>query len=108
MKIARWRSMGITVNARGETDINAIIQDVVPKTLPYEIREEVCQEVALQLLTHKTHYSKIRETVQRLTKQFFKEYQNKYGDLSLDAPMGEDGLTLGEMLDDRGRIRRAA
>ena len=97
LKIRRWRRHNLGTS--GETDMEAIINDVVPRQLPYEIRDEVCQEIALQLLLRKTHYSNLREAVTKLTKRFFREYQNKFGDLSLDAPINEEGLTLGEILE---------
>lgn len=107
-QIRRWRKWNLGIS--GETNMQAIIEDAVPKGLPYEIREEVCQEIALQLLTRKTSYSQLRQTTSRLVKHFFREYQDKFGNLSLDAPLGGDneGLTLGDLLDDRGRISRAA
>lgn len=95
--IKEWKRTGLFNNG-GQNDIATIIDGLVPQALPFEIRDEVCQELALDLLTRKLTYSRLRAAVPNYIKRFFKEYQNKFGDLSLDAPIGEGGFTLGETL----------
>lgn len=72
----------------GGANIEEVVQDAVPKDLHWEIREEVCQELVLQLLLRKTAYSKLKETARILAKGFVREYQDKFRTLSLDAPIG--------------------
>jgi len=99
-RIVKWRTR--------EHDFSALIEAAVPKQLPYEVRDEVCQELALELLTGNVKHSDIQIAAKSFIKRFFKEYQNKFGDLSLDAPITEDGFTLGDLLDDQGKIGKAA
>lgn len=99
-RIVKWR--------RRDYGFSSLIESAVPKQLPYGIRDEVCQELALELLIGTVRHADIPTAARTLIKKFFKEYQDKFGNLSLDAPIGEYGVTLGEMLDDRGRVDRAA
>lgn len=86
----------------------ALVEREVPKTLPYEIRDEVCQELILDLLTRKVSAASLRQSIPTYTRRFFREYQDRFKSVSLDAPVGdEDGRTLGDfLLDDGTMVRR--
>lgn len=95
----KWRKLGLGTDASAES-LSTRIENVVPKTLPYEIRDEVVQELALKIMMREVSIEELETSaVKKHISHFYREYQDKWGDLSLDAPMTEDGLTLGDMLE---------
>lgn len=99
LNTVRWRKLGLGEAATPES-MGEHIEQVVPRTLPSEIRDEVCQELALRLLTREISVDDLSKAARELAKKFFSDYQSKYGPISLDAPLYDgNGITLGETLE---------
>jgi hypothetical protein len=94
----KWRKLGLGVSATPES-LSEQIERVVPKTLPAEVRDEVCQELALRLLTRDISISGLAKATQDYVRKFYSDYQSKFGPISIDAPLTEDGLTLADVLE---------
>lgn len=95
----RWQSLGLGRNASPQT-LTEQIDRVVSKSLPQEVRSEVCQELAVKIMTREVAVKDLPTAARECIRAAFNgEYQSKYGPLSLDAPLaiGEvKGMTLGE------------
>jgi len=73
----------------------AIIDDAVPRNLLSEVRMEICQRLALDVMERRCECTAagLSNALERHRRQYYKDYANKWGDESLDAPMFEDGTT---------------
>jgi hypothetical protein len=95
----KWRKLGLGENANPDS-LGERIEKVVPKSLPYEIRDEVVQELALKVMLREVSIEELEQgAVRKYIKHFYHEYQDKFGALSIDAPIGEDGFTLADILE---------
>lgn len=79
-----------------------MIDRAVPKNLPPDIREEVCQELAVKLMLNEITFDGLAQAAQANIKRLFSA---KCRMLSLDAPVG-DGLTLGDLVREDGKVIR--
>lgn len=81
-------------------DLVAAIDAAVPKTLPRQIREEVCQDIAVACLEQQIPIADIEAHVKAFITQVFRTDAMGFGaPRSLDAPLrGYDGLTLGDTI----------
>lgn len=94
----KWRKLGLGETAKPES-LSEQIERAVPRTLPVETRNEVCQELALRILTREISLAQLSNAVRECTKRFYSNYQSRYGPVSLDTPLyNKDGITLGETL----------
>lgn len=81
------------------TNIVDIVMQAVPTTLPQDVREEVSQELMVEVLGSSSSLQLLRNRAIALTKKINREYHNKFKMVSLDAPINEDGTTLGELME---------
>lgn len=83
-------------------EILQAVQRVVPAGLSEQVRADVCQDLVVGIFAGDFHLSDIESTAPKYVKRVLRQFANKYGPLSLDAPafgMGDvDGKTLGETL----------
>lgn len=68
-------------------DLTKTINELVPHSLPREIRADVCQDLAVAVLTGDLSIDEIKGAVKKAVRGVFKMHPMKYGPLSLDAPM---------------------
>lgn len=95
----KWQKLGLGESASSES-LSEQIERAVPRTLPAEIRDEVCQELALLLLTREITLPQLPKAVRDYTKKFYNDYQSKFGPISIDTPIfGDEGLTLADVLE---------
>lgn len=97
-RVWRWRKRGIG----SQEDVAGMIDRAVPKNLPPDIREEVCQELAVKLMLNEITFDGLAQAAQANIKRLFSA---KCRMLSLDAPVG-DGLTLGDLVREDGKVIR--
>ena len=75
-------------------DIFLLIRSAVPTTLPAQIRDDVIGAMALAVVEGKLRPADIRQRVREYVTAQFRQF-SKYGPVSLDARLSEDGnLTL--------------
>lgn len=81
-------------------DVLTAVDALIPKGLPNQLREDVCQDVVLAVLTGEVDLDALREPGAPWLKDIFKRYRTKYGTVSLDAPppWDKNGRTLLETL----------
>jgi hypothetical protein len=78
----------------------ATVEHLVPKTLPFEKRADVCQEIVVAVLSGEVTMDEIKEKVRFYVRKIYKLSADKYKHRSLDHPItGDDGATLGERLE---------
>lgn len=83
-------------------DLLTSVHNAVPITIPEEIRNDLCQDLLVGILSGELLLSDIPKRLGEYTQHVFAQYPMKYGPLSLDAPVREgDERTLGEMLEDK-------
>lgn len=72
------------------------VNALVPKNLPEQVRQEVCQDALVLILTSPAISDvELANSIQGLTRSVFRQFPTKYGPLSLDAPRsGDDDRTL--------------
>lgn len=97
------RLKGKGLNARKPRRYGKTMMDVllsaVPKSLPEDVREEICQELALEILNGSDVLRLLRERAIQLGKRINREYHNRFQMTSLSTPINENGKTLGEILE---------
>jgi hypothetical protein len=71
-------------------DIFALIRSAVPMTLPAQIRDDVIGAMALELVEGKLKTADIRRRVREYVTAQYRQF-SKYGPISLDARLSEDG-----------------
>lgn len=95
LQILKWRKLGLGENATAET-LSELIERIVPRTLLYDVREELCQDVALKVIMRSVEPSEIELFVKRYVKE---RVAAQYSHLSIDAPISDDDTrTLGQKL----------
>lgn len=83
---------------REEHSLLVAVDAVVPKSLPYEVRGDVCQELILAVLAGDVNLEQLPEAVPLYIKQHYRSYGG--GMLSLEAPRyGRDGEPLAPLVD---------
>ena len=85
----RERMLTPSVAAPPPDDMWAIIEAVVPRALFSELRREVCQRLALDVLERRCEctVAGLSNALQRHRRDFYKEYASRWGDLSLDEQL---------------------
>lgn len=86
-------------DANEQHDLLEAIDRTVPKCLPESIRQDVCQDLVVSVLTGDITLDELQGSLPKHIKAVFKFHPTKYSHLSLDQPWSEDGATLGQMLD---------
>jgi hypothetical protein len=86
-------------------DMWAIINAVVPRHLFSELRKEICQRLALEVLERRCECSAagLSKALAQHKREYYEEYADLWGDLSLDAELFGDGqitrsVTLGDTI----------
>lgn len=78
------------------------IDAAVPRGLPEMVRQDVCQDLAVAVLTGDIDISDLVNNAGEFVKKVWRQYPLKYGPMSLDKPApwaGEDdGRSLGDLL----------
>lgn len=79
---------------RSKRPIQLAVESLIPAGLPPEIREEVVSQIVFDVISKKTMISKVN------TRTYVRAaWPHDLSLLSLDAPIGETGTTLGEVLE---------
>lgn len=58
----------------------------VPKSLPEQVRQDVCQDLIVSVLSGEISLLELQGSVKRHVQEVFKQHPMKYGPLSLDQP----------------------
>jgi hypothetical protein len=85
----------------------AIIDSVVPRRMFSELRAEVCQRLAIEVLERRCECTPgaLLATLKQHKSNYYDEYADSWGDASMDAKLYADGkATLHDMLGD-GRAK---
>jgi hypothetical protein len=77
-----------------EHDLVMAVDEVVPKTLPEWLRQDICQDLILLVLEGDTTVDNLRDATPEAVRAVFRMYPGKYGPLSLDKGDSETDLTL--------------
>lgn len=91
----------ITTAPTSDHELLLAVESIIPKTLPHEVRADVCQDMIVSILTGEITLDNLRDRRGEYIKSIFKQMPSRYGHLSLDAPMiFGDGKsrTLGETI----------
>lgn len=81
-------------------DLLLAVNAAVPKSLPQDVRADVCQELILACLAGEVDARQIAAHAPHFIKQHYKRYPRRFGIVSLDAPIFGDGTkTLAEVLE---------
>lgn len=79
-----------------EHDMLMAVDAIVPKGLPNAVRCDVCQDMIIAVLSGETTVENLRGDTKKYLREFWKMFPDKYGHVSLDAPM-----SFGQQKDDR-------
>lgn len=80
-------------------DLLRAVEAAVPRGIPFQIRDDLCQDLVVALLTGEVTLGNITDALPSFVKKTFKQYPMKYGPLSLDKPFGPDSaFSLGDLL----------
>lgn len=80
---------------RPEHDMLRAINAAVPKHLSPDLRADICQDLCVAVLCGDISLDNIKEGVKATIKEVRRMFPDKYGPLSLDAPMpGTENFTL--------------
>lgn len=84
------------------------IHNAVPKGLPKGIREDVCQDLLVAILSNEFTIEELPDKIKPFITQTWRMYPGKYGALSLDAPppWSDDGRTLLQTIVDETQTLR--
>jgi hypothetical protein len=85
-------------NDDGTFDLMVAVNNAVPKGLPDHIRADICQDLIVAILSGEMDKSELQGEVKGYTRKVLQMHPLKYGDLSLDAPIGDTGMTLMDVL----------
>lgn len=80
------------------------VNELVPRTLPAEVRSDVCQDIMVSVLTGEVQESDIKSAVKAHIAQHYRLFPaHSYRTVSLDAPIwGNSGRTIADTLYDVG------
>lgn len=91
----RWNKLSVS----DANELIDLVTSALPSGLPAETKDEVMQEMMVQVLSKKVKVSKITQEIKPLITKFYRDYANR-ALLSLDAPIiGFEDLTIGETLE---------
>jgi hypothetical protein len=76
-----------------------ILDEAVPKGVPPEMREEIVQQLAMEILNGDKAFAVLRQQALAIKKRLNRDYHNRLQMMSLSQPIAEDGLTLGDVLE---------
>lgn len=76
-----------------EIELLLLVNEAVPKTIPHEVRADVCQELLLSILTGELTRETFIDHIGAYTREAYKQLGDKYKEISLDAPLYRDGQT---------------
>jgi hypothetical protein len=82
----------IPISASAGADFFQLVRDVVPASLPRQVREDVIGSMALDLAEGKLLPQDLRNRVREYVTAHFRMF-SKFGPRSLDAPLSPDGST---------------
>lgn len=106
------RRAGLSPADVGEEELLAAIRAHVPRGLPFEIRDDVEQELAAAILAGEVEPADAGRAARRIIRRTYRLYLGRHNPVSLDAPGGGsgEGATLGQLLASDGTIsaRRSA
>jgi len=98
-----FRELGIPVRPAYKRSVSITlahrVEMLVPRSLPADIRAELCQELAIQILARKLKLADAEQAMAGLIRRAFKTCRGDYREISIDAPLGENGITLAELLE---------
>lgn len=85
-----------------------LVEDAVPAAIPEEVRAEAIQDLFLRVLDREVSriaLSRDPKVIKRVIARAYEQVARKFGDASLDAPLGdEDGLSLADLLDQENAL----
>lgn len=91
----------ITTDKNDDTALLIAINSVVPRGLPGNLREDVCQDILVAILEGELPPEDFNIAVPKFLKAARKRYSMPWGTLSLDQPLWDDSTrTLGETISD--------
>jgi hypothetical protein len=106
------RRAGLSPADVGEEELLAAIRAAVPRGLPFEVRGDVEQELAVAILAGEVEPGEAVRAARRLARRTYRLYLGRHNPASLDAPEkgSRSRAPLGLRLADDGTIlsRRAA
>lgn len=75
----------------GETMMD-ILYASTSDSLPRDVREEICQQLAVEILSDYKAFALLRDKAKEIYRRTKREYySNKFKTISLDSPIGENG-----------------
>ena len=74
------------------------VSDVVPKWLPPDRRADICQDMIVAILCGDLDEATLDLSAKEFTKAVLKQHPTMFGDLSLDAPIGDSDWTIMDTL----------
>jgi hypothetical protein len=98
-RVLKWKKRGMGAG-RGR-DLTAFLESIVPGSLPPDMRAEVTQEMAMRLVDGTVTFAAAKAAVANVTKWVLRTYHDKFKQVSIDAPIGDSDLTLGDLLSDQ-------
>jgi hypothetical protein len=85
-----------------EHNLLLAVEMLIPKSLPNDVRSDVCQDMIVAVLSGEASLDTLRGDWNGYLKKFWKMYPSKYGHISLDAPVpGTDNWNWNDKLDAR-------
>lgn len=74
------------------------VNDVIPRTLPEQVRADVGQELLLAVLDGQISVYDVAAYVQPITRRIWAQQQSRFSEISLESMLGESGRRLEETL----------
>lgn len=71
-------------------ELTKLVNSVVPKHLPADRRADICQDLIVAILTGEISRESVKDSVRSFTSKIMKLHPTKYGDVSMDALIGDD------------------
>lgn len=88
------------VNGDAEYEMMMTVNKSVSKAIPDFLRADICQDLIVSILCGETKVSDIGDSMKEATRKVMRMHPQKYGPISLDAPIyADDSRTFGEMID---------
>jgi hypothetical protein len=77
-----------------------ILVSAIPSGTPAELRDEIAQQMAVEILSGDLAYALLRAQAREIKRKMNRSYHNHFKYRSLSQPLGgnDDGLTLGDTL----------
>lgn len=88
------------VDGGEEYEMMLAVNKAVSRGIPDFLRSDICQDLIVSILCGETSVENIKDSLKEATRKVIKMHPTKYGPISLDAPVYNDGgQTLAEMID---------